>query len=155
MLWQFLLRRDIIIDNKLSFVEWAKWFEDVDFLLQFQCYAHRVYVFKDTWGYRYFINPTGAMRNSKYEDRLLCSVRLSANMLSRHFPDVPSRKYCEAQSSISITWCLREADKTMAKSMYSIIHQYLPLRIAGTYKQKIQIVLLNTSFILFKLIFKK
>lgn len=154
MLWQFIMKKQIIIEHDLRFVEWAKWFEDVDFLYQFQCYVNKIYVFNDEWCYRYYVNPNGAMRNSNYSDRLLCSIKLSANMLSRSFPDDSSRKYCESQSAISIAWCLRSADMTLAQKLFKIIHKYMPLRVAGTMKQKIQILLLNMNFRLYKRVFR-
>lgn len=154
MLWQFLLKREIIEANKLQFVEWAKWFEDVDFLLQFQCHARNVYVYADTWCYRYYLNPSGAMRNSRYADRLRCSVRLSVNQLSRTYPDSASRRFCEESAAVSVAWCLREAHGALAWELYPLVKPYLPLPLAGTYKQKLQIALLNLSFRLYKSVFK-
>lgn len=154
MLWQFVLKKKIITDNGLHFVKWAKWFEDVDFLYQVLCYANKIYVFNGIWCYRYYVNPNGAMRNSNYSDRLLCSINLSVNMLSRTFPDARSKKFCESQSAISIAWCLRSADAKLAQELFQVVRKYLPLRIAGSMKQRIQIALLNISFRLYKLIFK-
>ena len=154
MLWQFLLKREIISANHLQFVEWAKWFEDVDFLLQFQCYAHGVYVYADTWCYRYYVNPAGAMRNSLYSDRLRCSVRLSANLLARQFPDSVSKRFCEDSASVSVAWCLREAHGSLAQELYPLVKPYMPFRLAGTFKQKLQIALLNLSFRLYKSVFR-
>lgn len=154
MLWQFIMKRQIITDNNIRFVEWAKWFEDVDFLYQYLCYVNKIFVFKDDWCYRYYVNPNGAMRNSNYSDRLLCSIKLSTNMLSRSFPDASSKNFCESQSAISIAWCIRSADKKLAQELFHIVHKYMPLRIAGTIKQRIQIALLNVSFPLYKKIFR-
>lgn len=153
MLWQFLLKRSVILDHGVQFVEWAKWFEDVDFLLHYQCYIQNVSVYNKNWCYRYYINPDGAMRNSKYSERLTCSVKLSVLAIRRNYPDKGSKLFIEQLSSVSLAWCLREAKGDLANDLYALIRPLMPLRLAGTWKQKLQIFLLNISFSLYKKLF--
>lgn len=153
MLWQFLLRKSIILEHGVQFVEWAKWFEDVDFLLHYQCYIHTLSVYSKNWCYRYYINPEGAMRNSKYSERLACSVKLSVQSFRRNCPDQASRIFIEQVSAVSLAWCLREANGVLAKELYAMVRPFMPLRLAGTWKQKLQIFLLNINFRLYKKLF--
>lgn len=156
MLWQYILRRDIIMKYGIQFVEWAKWFEDADFILNYSLHCSKMLLANDQWYYSYRINPVGAMSSSNYEDRLLTSIRLSAYSLnrSRNMVDVDTRFVC-ARMSISIAWCLRELKSPKAQEMYDYCKnlQILPLPLAGTIKQKIQIALLNFSLKLYKLLF--
>lgn len=153
MLWQFILRKHIIIEHEIQFVEWAKWFEDVDFLLQYQCFIQNVFIYKRKWTYRYYINSDGAMRNSNYSDRLLCSIKLSVNALKRIYPDKKSQRFVENLNAVSMAWCLREAKGDEAIKLYNFIRPHIPLRLYGTWRQRFQIFLLNLNFNLFKILF--
>lgn len=154
MLWQYWLRRDIIIQQHIHFIEWAKWFEDTHFLLWFTSKTHNVYISSSVL-YYYVFNPQGAMRNSLLEDRHKCSIKLSIDLLNRG-GDKPALKFIKKNVAISMAWCIREAQDSYAKELYDMCKNAgtFPLAISGTLKQKIQISLLNTNFTLYRLFCK-
>ena len=154
MLWQYWLKRDIVVEKKIRFVEWAKWFEDAHFLTCFSVWAKDVYIAPCSVLYYYFLNPIGAMRNSLRKERHICSVRLCIDMIERvmNFPK-SVRTYVLGLQAISIAWCIREADDEYAKDLYVECKQagVFPLSInKGSWKQKLQIVLLNWNFSMYR-----
>lgn len=157
MLWQYWLKREIILQEHITFVEWAKWFEDSDFLLKFTARCQNCYISPGIL-YRYVLNPNGAMRNSRLEDRHKCSVRLSIALLQECRTYTSSaRKFTEGLLAISLAWCIREANDNYAKALYKECQEahILPLNIyRGGVKQKIQITILNINFHLYRLFCK-
>lgn len=157
MLWQYWLKREIIIKENIKFVEWAKWFEDADFLLKFTAHCQNCYI-SPTVLYLYVLNPNGAMRNSLLEDRHKCSVKLGISLLQEcRTYNTSARKFIEGLLSISIAWCIREANDDYAKELYNKCKEahIFPLKTyRGTTKQKIQIVILNINYKLYRLFCK-
>lgn len=151
MLWQYWLKRNIIIKNDIRFMEWAKWFEDAHFLLCFTSEAKNVYITPCVL-YYYVFNPTGAMRNSLLEERHKCSIKLSIDLLNRGGYDKRSQKFVEAITAVSIAWCIREAGDSYANELYASCKSagVFPLRICGSWKQRLQIGLLNLNFMLYR-----
>lgn len=157
MLWQYWLKREIIIKRHIHFVEWAKWFEDADFLLKFTAHCQNCYISPAVL-YLYVLNPNGAMRNSLLEDRHKCSVKLGIALLQEcRTYNASARKFTEGLLSISIAWCIREANDNYAKELYNKCKEahIFPLKTyRGKAKQKIQITILNFSYQLYRLFCK-
>lgn len=156
MLWQYWLKREIIIKEQIKFVEWAKWFEDADFLLKFSAQCQNIYISSKVL-YQYTLNPKGAMRNSLLEDRHKCSVQLSISLLKecKNY-NLSARNFIEGILSISIAWCIREANDSYARSLYLTCKNahILPLAVSGGIKQKIQISILNVNYYLYRILCK-
>lgn len=157
MLWQYWLKREIIIKEDIRFVEWAKWFEDADFLLKFTAHCQNCYISPSVL-YRYVVNPNGAMRNSLLEDRHKCSVQLGISLLQEcHTYNSSAQKFTEGLLSVSIAWCIREANDSYAKELYKKCKEahILPLKAyRGKRKQKIQIAILNLNYYVYRLFCK-
>lgn len=157
MLWQYWLHREIIIKKHIEFVEWAKWFEDADFLLKFTAQCKTCYISPKVL-YQYTLNPNGAMRSASLENRHKCSVQLSIELLKEcKAYNLSAKKFTAGLLSISIAWCIREAKKDYAKDLYRACKEshILPLSIyKGNIKQKIQIIILNTSYYLYRIFCK-
>lgn len=154
MLWQYWLKRDIVIRKNIRFIEWAKWFEDAHFLTCFSAWAKDVFIAPCSVLYHYFMNPDGAMRNSLLKERHVCSVRLCIDMIER-VEDFPKsvRANILGLQAISIAWCIREADDEYAKDLYMECRKaaVFPLSITGTsWKQKMQIAVLNLNYSLYR-----
>lgn len=153
MMCQYIVRTRIIKDNHIKFVEWAKWFEDADFLFQISAYSFDIYIEKTDWFYCYRLNSESAMRSTKYEDRLICSLKLSVYAIERSTNyNIEAQEFIKGVSAISIAWCLRCLDSDLSSKMYNYIkkHNILPLKLFGTWRQKLQIFVLNHSFIYYK-----
>lgn len=154
MLWQYWLKRENIKTWNIHFVEWAKWFEDADFLLKYTAHCQSCYI-TPTVLYRYVLNPNGAMRNSLLEDRHTCSVQLGIALLKECKVYSPSaRLFTESAVSVSIAWCIREANFINSKKLYLECREsgVFPLRAHKVgLKKKVQITLLNMNYSLYRL----
>lgn len=157
MLWQYWLKREIIIKKDIKFVEWAKWFEDADFLLKFSAQCQNCYISPKIL-YQYTLNPEGAMRSSSLEDKHKCSVQLSILLLKEcKTYNYSTRKFIEGLLAISIAWCIRQANDSYAKELYKACKNahILPLKSSkGNMKQKIQISILNINYYLYRIFCK-
>ena len=156
MLWQYWLKRELIIKYNIWFMTWAKWFEDSHFLLLFTSKAMNAYISNNIL-YHYMFNPKGAMRNSSLRERHICSVNLSIDLLNREGYDKKSLKFIKEKTAISIAWCIREADDTNSLSLYNLCkkNKVFPLALSGgSIKQKLQILLLNLNYPLYRLFCK-
>lgn len=154
MLWQYWLKRDIVIGKNIRFIEWAKWFEDAHFLTCFSAWAKDVYIAPCSVLYHYFLNPEGAMRNSLLKERHVCSVRLGIDIIGK-IADFPRsvRTFILGLQAVSIAWCIREAGDEYAKDLYVECKKanVFPLSISrGSWKQKLQIAVLNLNFSLYR-----
>lgn len=154
MLCQYWLKKNIIKNEKISFVEWAKWFEDAHFLIRFSVSAKMLYIAPLDVIYYYYITPYSAMRGSLLKDRHICNVRLYIDLIKRAMCFQKTvRSFVDGWSAINIAWCLREADNNYARDLYDECKRagIFPLSInEGTIRQKLQIALLNCDFSLYR-----
>lgn len=154
MLWQYWLRRERIMSCNIRFVEWAKWFEDADFLLKYTAHCRSCYI-TPTVLYHYVLNPSGAMRSSLLEDRHTCSVRLGISLLKEcKAYDLSAKLFTESIISVSIAWCIREANFVNSKKLYleCLKSGVFPLRAHNVgLKKKLQITILNMNYSLYRL----
>lgn len=154
MLWAYWLKHSIISEYNLKFDERARWFEDAHFLMQFICHIKNVLI-SPIILYQYRIHEDSAMRNSDIKDRHRCSIMLNANMssyLKNVDTDKSIKRGIQKFLSISTAWCIREAKEDYAMDLYIFCQKYkmFPLKLSGNWKQKLQIMILNLNFGLYR-----
>lgn len=161
MLWQYWIKRELLIKHDLQFYEGAAWFEDVHLLQRLFCHAHTIRVFANRL-YLYRLNPQGAMQNSLLESRHRCSVMLTTDLF--HYvttlstpPSLRLRNALLVQMAVSGAWCVRQAAPSYATELYHSLRAagLFPLKVGGSCKQKIQIIILNLSFRLYRAVFSR
>lgn len=150
MLWQYWLKKGIIENEKIRFLEWASWFEDAHFLLHFTAYAKTIYIAPADVLYYYCVTPWSNIRSSFLKDRYTCNVRVYIDLMKRVAGFQKSIKsFCNGWAAINIAWCLRDAADDYVYDLYNECKEahVFPLSTSqGTIKQKIQIVILNIGF---------
>ena len=152
MPWAFILKRELITDNNVLFDERMRYYEDEQFIYKLLSFAKLV-TSNSVVVYHYIIRPTSALRIADFQDRLNDAIIIYSDLIEfskdkqNYF-----KTFISKRASHTICWAIRNSETKTAFKHYSFLkrEKILPLAIVGPLKIKIQVILLNFNFTLFR-----
>jgi glycosyltransferase involved in cell wall biosynthesis len=153
--WKRWIKRQLLEEHQVRFMVGGRSYEDANFMMKVLCYARTIRHI-DIPLYNYFINPdsqSGGAHSAKKRGFYAAELQIDDFHYVKQAPiSLELRRLFIGQLSVSTAWIIREATDDYARELYDF-HRgsgLFPLRIYGTWKQKLQIALLNLSFPLYR-----
>jgi glycosyltransferase involved in cell wall biosynthesis len=153
--WKRWIKRQLVVDHQLQFKPGINFCEDANFMMKVFCYVATVRQVNIPI-YSYFIHPeslSGSTYSTKVKGFYAAELHIDQY---RYLAQVPIstelRHLFMGQLGVSTAWVLREASDDYARELYELHRRsgLFPLRIAGSWRQKLQIAILNISFPLYR-----
>jgi len=156
MPWAFIIKKELIVNNGVTFDISMRYYEDEQFIYKLLSYAS-IITADDVVVYHYLMRPTSALRTASEYDRLSDAINIYTDLVkfsknkSDYFKD-----FINKRAAHTFCWAMRNLDDDGASKYYGFLQakNVLPLKPAGPLKTKIQVRLLNLNFTLFRLFSK-